>query len=101
MGDFINKKKKQERYQTDSMSTKTEFEVDMMCDGCARAVKGVLSRVNGVDSIEVSWENNQVIVEGTADPNEMLEAIKKTGKNCRLKQKETPLFLLSFFFSFV
>eukprot|EP00211_Chloroparvula_japonica_P018785 CAMPEP_0119119306 /NCGR_PEP_ID=MMETSP1310-20130426/852_1 /TAXON_ID=464262 /ORGANISM="Genus nov. species nov., Strain RCC2339" /LENGTH=72 /DNA_ID=CAMNT_0007108731 /DNA_START=66 /DNA_END=284 /DNA_ORIENTATION=+ len=65
-------------------SRKTEFEVDMMCNGCANAVKNVLSRVDGVQSVECSWENNSVVVEGSASVDNMLAAIKKTGKSHKL-----------------
>jgi len=67
------------------MSTKkTEFEVDMMCDGCGKAVRAVLSKVEGVSNIQIDWQKHQVIVEGTADNEAMLNAIKKTGKRVKL-----------------
>jgi len=65
-------------------SRKTQFEVDMMCDGCANAIKNVLKRVPGVEDVEVSWENNTAITTGTADVNAMLAAIAKTKKEHKL-----------------
>jgi len=67
------------------MSKKLEFEVDMMCNGCATAVRGVVGRVPGVEKLDVSWENNQVIVDGTADADTILAVIKRTGKTCSFK----------------
>ena len=39
----------------------------------------------GVESVEADHSQNKVVVTGSADPDEMLAAIKKTGKTCELR----------------
>jgi len=66
--------------------TKYEFNVDMHCEGCKKAVNAVLTKVPGVTNIQIDLEKQSVSVEGTADQNTVFEAIKKTGKKCTIKQ---------------
>jgi len=57
-----------------------KFQVKMTCSGCSGAVNKALSRVEGVNSYDVSLEKQEVIVRGTAPYDTVLEKIKKTGK---------------------
>ncbi|KAF7722146.1 Cytosolic copper metallochaperone [Apophysomyces ossiformis] len=55
----------------------------MACSGCSGAVNRALSKIEGVQNIEISLEKQEVVVE-TALPREtILEAIKKTGKTVK------------------
>ncbi|SNX86270.1 probable ATX1 - antioxidant protein and metal homeostasis factor [Melanopsichium pennsylvanicum] len=63
-----------------------KFEVVMTCSGCSGAVSRVLSKLDGVDSFEVSLENQTVIVKGSAPYETVLEKIKKTGKEVKAAQ---------------
>lgn len=65
-------------------ATNTEFNVQMSCDGCAKAVTNALKKVNGVTNVECNVSNQKVVVTGTASVNDMLEAVKKTGKQVYL-----------------
>ncbi|KAF5365733.1 hypothetical protein D9758_003292 [Tetrapyrgos nigripes] len=64
-----------------------EFDVKMTCSGCSGAVTRVLERAKtsgaGVDEYSVNLDTQQVIVKGTAPYDEILEKIKKTGKEVR------------------
>eukprot|EP01115_Flamella_aegyptia_P007508 TRINITY_DN3116_c1_g1_i1.p1 TRINITY_DN3116_c1_g1~~TRINITY_DN3116_c1_g1_i1.p1 ORF type:complete len:64 (-),score=27.46 TRINITY_DN3116_c1_g1_i1:235-426(-) len=60
------------------MSTKVVFQVEMTCGGCTKAVSAMLNKVDGVESVDASWENNRVEVVGTASVDDMLAAIKIT-----------------------
>ncbi|KAJ9509295.1 heavy metal-associated domain-containing protein [Haematococcus lacustris] len=64
------------------MSTAPEvfLKVDMMCDGCVGAVKRVLSRLDGVESVDVSLEQQKVTVKGSVSMDQLVSTIAKTGK---------------------
>jgi len=57
-----------------------EYNVTMTCDGCKRAVNALVSKVPGVEKLEIDLPNQLVVVEGTAKQEEIESAIKKTGK---------------------
>ncbi|KAJ8949799.1 hypothetical protein NQ318_000497 [Aromia moschata] len=59
-----------------------EFKVTMTCEGCSGAVNKVLGKMKdkGVEDIEISLKDQRVKVTTSLPPNEILEAIKKTGK---------------------
>ncbi|CBQ68789.1 probable ATX1-antioxidant protein and metal homeostasis factor [Sporisorium reilianum SRZ2] len=63
-----------------------KFEVVMTCSGCSGAVSRVLSKLDGVDSFDVSLENQSVVVKGSAPYETVLEKIKKTGKEVKSAQ---------------
>ena len=52
----------------------------MTCEGCARAVRGVLKNVEGVESVDIDLQSQKVTVTGPASTETVLAAIKKTGK---------------------
>jgi len=61
-----------------------EFDVKMTCGGCSGAVTRALGKVEGVERFEVDLEKQTVIVHPTtATYDEVLEKIKKTGKEVR------------------
>ncbi|KIM87125.1 hypothetical protein PILCRDRAFT_64257 [Piloderma croceum F 1598] len=55
----------------------------MTCSGCSGAVERVLKKAEGVESFNVDLETQLVNVTGTIPYNELLEKIKKTGKEVR------------------
>ncbi|KAI6128264.1 copper chaperone taha [Pisolithus croceorrhizus] len=59
-----------------------QYQVKMNCGGCSGAVSRALDKLKGqgVDSYEVSLEEQEVTVHGTAEYDFVLEKIKKTGK---------------------
>ncbi|XP_017782886.1 PREDICTED: metal homeostasis factor ATX1 [Nicrophorus vespilloides] len=61
-----------------------EFKVTMTCEGCSGAVERVLSKYKGkgVEEVLISIPEQKVNVKTTLTANEILEVIKKTGKEC-------------------
>jgi copper chaperone CopZ len=51
----------------------------MTCDGCARTVERVLSRVPGVSSAKVDFDLGRAIVSGSTAPSELITAIENAG----------------------
>ncbi|KAJ3516619.1 hypothetical protein NLJ89_g1010 [Agrocybe chaxingu] len=65
-----------------------KFDVKMTCSGCSGAITRVLEKAkndgtSGVSSYDVSLENQEVLVTGTIPYDDLLEKIKKTGKEVR------------------
>ena len=58
-----------ERYQVTGMS----------CAACSARVEKAVSCVSGVDSVSVNLLTNSMMVEGTAFPEEIIEAVEKAG----------------------
>jgi Cu+-exporting ATPase len=51
----------------------------MTCDGCARSVERILLNVPGVTQAQVDFRNGSAIVEGTAPPQVLAEAVADAG----------------------
>ena len=54
----------------------------MSCGGCVKSVTGVLSKLPGVESVEVSLEKAQAVVEfdpALSDKTQMIKAIVDAG----------------------
>eukprot|EP00239_Pterosperma_sp_CCMP1384_P003337 CAMPEP_0197843688 /NCGR_PEP_ID=MMETSP1438-20131217/600_1 /TAXON_ID=1461541 /ORGANISM="Pterosperma sp., Strain CCMP1384" /LENGTH=69 /DNA_ID=CAMNT_0043454003 /DNA_START=109 /DNA_END=318 /DNA_ORIENTATION=+ len=67
------------------MSTTVTLKVDMMCEGCAGAVRRNLQKVEGVKDIEITVADKKVVVKGDGITDEVcLEAAAKTGKASEL-----------------
>lgn len=57
----------------------------MTCGHCSAAVARALERVPGVKSAEVSLEQAQATVSGTADPRTLVAAVKEEGYGAELQ----------------
>eukprot|EP00525_Craspedostauros_australis_P008889 CAMPEP_0198116554 /NCGR_PEP_ID=MMETSP1442-20131203/13170_1 /TAXON_ID= /ORGANISM="Craspedostauros australis, Strain CCMP3328" /LENGTH=60 /DNA_ID=CAMNT_0043774409 /DNA_START=197 /DNA_END=376 /DNA_ORIENTATION=+ len=57
----------------------TKFNVGMTCEGCERAVKNVLSKVEGVSDVQTDWKTKTVLVEAseTTSKELMLKKLQK------------------------
>ncbi|KAH6896930.1 hypothetical protein B0T10DRAFT_168358 [Thelonectria olida] len=62
------------------MSHTYEFNIAMSCGGCSGAVDRVLKKLDGVESYEVSLENQTAKVVTALPYETVLEKIAKTGK---------------------
>ena len=51
----------------------------MTCGGCANTLTRVLSRVPGVCRAEVDLASGRAQVQGTARPDELLDAVRRAG----------------------
>ncbi|KAK4788950.1 hypothetical protein SAY86_020269 [Trapa natans] len=73
LSSFTKKKKKQQIHTV-------ALKVRMDCEGCARKIKGILSRVKGAKSVDVDLKQQKVTVRGYVDAKKVLEAAKSTKK---------------------
>ncbi|KAG0228260.1 Cytosolic copper metallochaperone [Actinomortierella wolfii] len=65
--------------------TQYKYDVTMSCGGCSGAITRVLKKLQGVESFDVSLENQKVIVESSSlTEAEILAAIQKTGKPAKV-----------------
>lgn len=57
----------------------TKFNVGMTCEGCASAVKRILSKMDGVEKVETDVAAKTVVVQSSeaATPESMLEKLEK------------------------
>ncbi|XP_072398579.1 uncharacterized protein Atox1 [Diabrotica undecimpunctata] len=68
------------------MSKVHEFNVKMTCDGCSGAVERVLNKLKdkGVEEFTINLDTQKVVVKSSLPANDVLEVIKKTGKETTL-----------------
>lgn len=52
----------------------------MTCNGCANAVRGVLSKLDGIQSVEIDVPTQRVVIIGPAPVDVLQATIRKTGK---------------------
>ena len=52
----------------------------MPCGGCSAAVKRVLDKLEGVQSVDIDMEKQKVTVTGDVDKQTVFEKVSKTGK---------------------
>jgi len=57
----------------------------MTCDGCKKSVNAVLTKTPGVEKVDINLQTQTVVVEGTANQDDLLKAIQKTGKKVSVK----------------
>ncbi|ODV89976.1 hypothetical protein CANCADRAFT_99011 [Tortispora caseinolytica NRRL Y-17796] len=60
--------------------TTYEYTVEMTCQGCVNAVNRVLTRLDGVDSVDISLDSQSVLVKSSLPQEKITETIQKTGK---------------------
>ncbi|XP_071454936.1 copper chaperone for superoxide dismutase-like [Hetaerina americana] len=68
-----------------SIRTKMEFAVQMHCQNCVDSVKESLSGLPEISKIEVSLENESVIVESILSAEDILRLIENSGRKAILK----------------
>ncbi|XP_051116085.1 heavy metal-associated isoprenylated plant protein 45-like [Andrographis paniculata] len=61
-----------------------ELRVHMDCHGCQRRIRKALSKLDGVDSVEIDMATQKVTVMGWANPDDVLKTVKKTGRSVEL-----------------
>ncbi|CAN8254341.1 unnamed protein product [Cochlearia groenlandica] len=57
-----------------------ELLVDMDCQGCERKVRKAISKLDGVDTIEIDVDRQKVTVTGYVDREDVLKMVKRTGR---------------------
>jgi len=59
--------------------------VDMVCEGCAGAVKRICARIEGVESVRVDVDSRLVVIRGDAlDPDDVCARVAKCGRETRV-----------------
>lgn len=67
------------------MSATTLKVSGMTCKHCVMAVSKALAKVPGVDAADVSLEKAQAVVEGSADAQALIAAVKEEGYEASLQ----------------
>ncbi|XP_010516293.1 PREDICTED: heavy metal-associated isoprenylated plant protein 20-like [Camelina sativa] len=57
-----------------------ELLVDMDCQGCERKVRRAISKLDGVDTVEIDVDRQKVTVTGYVDREDVLKMVKRTGR---------------------
>ncbi|KAG7634702.1 Heavy metal-associated domain superfamily [Arabidopsis suecica] len=57
-----------------------ELLVDMDCQGCEKKVRRAISKLDGVDTVEIDVDRQKVTVTGYVDREEVLKMVKRTGR---------------------
>ncbi|KAI8371249.1 heavy metal-associated domain-containing protein [Choanephora cucurbitarum] len=63
--------------------TQYTFHVQMACSGCSNAVNKALNRLEGIEKVDISLDDQTVMVITHLPYETVLEAIKKTGKTVK------------------
>ncbi|WVY99138.1 hypothetical protein V8G54_031289 [Vigna mungo] len=66
------------------------LKVGMSCQGCAGAVNRVLGKMEGVESFDIDLKEQKVTVKGNVQPDEVLQAVSKSGKKTAFWVDEAP-----------
>ncbi|XP_067303447.1 copper chaperone for superoxide dismutase-like [Pseudorasbora parva] len=66
-------------------TAKLEFAVQMSCDSCVNAVKGVLEKEPGVQSVHINLAKEEVLVETALTSLQVQSLIESTGRRAVLK----------------
>uniref|UniRef100_A0A0R0L378 HMA domain-containing protein n=1 Tax=Glycine max TaxID=3847 RepID=A0A0R0L378_SOYBN len=66
------------------------LKVGMSCQGCAGAVNRVLGKMEGVESFDIDLKEQKVTVKGNVEPDEVLQAVSKSGKKTAFWVDEAP-----------
>uniref|UniRef100_A0A7C9DG96 HMA domain-containing protein n=1 Tax=Opuntia streptacantha TaxID=393608 RepID=A0A7C9DG96_OPUST len=80
LSDLFRSVKKRKRKQINTVNLK----VRMDCEGCARKMKNVLSRLKGVKSVDVDLKQQKVTVTGVMEAKKVLAAAQATKKKVEL-----------------
>ncbi|KAM7258976.1 hypothetical protein ACFE04_014717 [Oxalis oulophora] len=57
-----------------------ELLVHMDCDGCEKRVRRAISKIEGVDCLEIDMEKQKVTVTGYIDRRKVLKVARRTGR---------------------
>ncbi|KAI4348529.1 hypothetical protein L6164_009242 [Bauhinia variegata] len=57
-----------------------ELLVHMDCDGCEKRVRRAISKMHGVDRVEIDMDKQKVTVSGYVDQGKVLKMVRRTGR---------------------
>ncbi|KAE9594765.1 hypothetical protein Lal_00013226 [Lupinus albus] len=65
------------------------LKVGMHCEACAQVIQKKIRKIQGVESVETDFGNDQVIVKGVIDPTKLVDYVyKRTKKQASIVKKE-------------
>ncbi|KAK7315812.1 hypothetical protein VNO77_34390 [Canavalia gladiata] len=57
-----------------------ELKVHMDCQGCEERIKRAISKLDGVDSLEIDMDQQKVTVTGYVEKSKVLKIVRRTGR---------------------
>ncbi|XP_010934033.1 heavy metal-associated isoprenylated plant protein 45-like [Elaeis guineensis] len=57
-----------------------ELNVHMDCEGCEKRIRKAISKLDGVDTVEIDMDKQKVTVTGYVDQRKVLKAVRRTGR---------------------
>ncbi|ONH94648.1 hypothetical protein PRUPE_7G025000 [Prunus persica] len=57
-----------------------ELLVHMDCEGCEKRIRRAISKIEGVDSLEIDMDKQKVTVTGYVDQRKVLKVVRRTGR---------------------
>ncbi|KAJ3706876.1 hypothetical protein LUZ61_010581 [Rhynchospora tenuis] len=64
---------------SDAMSI-VELNVHMDCDGCQKRIRKAITKLDGVNDVEIDMDKQKVTVTGYVDQKKVLRAVRRTGR---------------------
>ncbi|OIV91864.1 hypothetical protein TanjilG_17856 [Lupinus angustifolius] len=65
------------------------LKVGMHCEACAQVIQKRIRKIQGVESVETDFGNDQVIVKGVVDPSKLVDYVyKRTKKQASIVKEE-------------
>ncbi|EOY09867.1 PREDICTED: heavy metal-associated isoprenylated plant protein 21 [Theobroma cacao] len=61
-----------------------ELLVHMDCEGCEKRIRRAISKIDGVDSLEIDMDKQKVTVTGYIDERKVLKVVRRTGRKAEL-----------------
>ncbi|KAH1038196.1 hypothetical protein J1N35_039939 [Gossypium stocksii] len=57
-----------------------ELAVHMDCEGCQKRIRRAISKIHGVDSLEIDMDKQKVTVRGYVEETKVLKVVRRTGR---------------------
>ncbi|XP_017614969.1 heavy metal-associated isoprenylated plant protein 45 [Gossypium arboreum] len=57
-----------------------ELAVHMDCEGCEKRIRRAISKIDGVDSLEIDMDKQKVTVRGYVEETKVLKVVRRTGR---------------------
>ncbi|KAL1531100.1 heavy metal-associated isoprenylated plant protein 45-like [Salvia divinorum] len=64
---------------SDAMSV-VELRVHMDCEGCEKRIRKAISKLHGVDSLDIDMEKQKVTVRGYVEKRKVLKVVRRVGR---------------------
>ncbi|KAB2033566.1 hypothetical protein ERO13_D04G025200v2 [Gossypium hirsutum] len=57
-----------------------ELAVHMDCEGCEKRIRRAISKIDGVDSLEIDMDKQKITVRGYVEETKVLKVVRRTGR---------------------